>query len=221
MGGINFQLLIISFVPFLLALTVHEVAHGYVAYRKGDFTAKLMGRITMNPIKHVDPLGTIIFPLMLALSRSPVIFGWAKPVPVSRRNFKNPRKDMTLVALAGPLSNVLLAMVFALALKVLLLVFGPGALSKSKVLESLAAMLWVGMNISIYLGVFNLFPVYPLDGSHIVEGILPEDKALVYSRMERYGSIILIVLLFTGVLQSVIRPVYALILIAIRTMFGI
>ncbi|UCF32148.1 MAG: site-2 protease family protein [bacterium] len=180
-----------------------------------------MGRITMNPIKHVDPLGTIIFPLMLALSRSPVIFGWAKPVPVSRRNFKNPRKDMTLVALAGPLSNVLLAMVFALALKVLLLVFGPGALSKSKVLESLAAMLWVGMNISIYLGVFNLFPVYPLDGSHIVEGILPEDKALVYSRMERYGSIILIVLLFTGVLQSVIRPVYALILIAIRTMFGI
>lgn len=221
MGGINFQLLIISFVPFLLALTVHEVAHGYVAYRKGDFTAKLMGRITMNPIKHVDPLGTIIFPLMLALSRSPVIFGWAKPVPVSRRNFKNPRKDMTLVALAGPLSNVLLAMVFALALKVLLLVFGPGALSESKVLESLAAMLWVGMNISIYLGVFNLFPVYPLDGSHIVEGILPEDKALVYSRMERYGSIILIVLLFTGVLQSVIRPVYALILIAIRTMFGI
>lgn len=221
MGGINYLSLIISFVPFMLAITVHEVAHGYVAYRKGDYTAKLMGRITMNPIRHVDPIGTILFPLMLAFSRSPVIFGWAKPVPVNAFNFKNPRKDMVLVSMAGPLSNILLAMAFALVFKILLLIFGPTVLFNSQFLAPLAGMLVVGLKISIYLGVFNLLPIHPLDGSHILEGLLPADKARVYSRMDRYGGIILIALLFTGILQIIIRPVYVLILVAITRIFGI
>ena len=221
MGGINYLSLIISFVPFMLAITVHEVAHGYVAYRKGDYTAKLMGRITMNPIRHVDPIGTILFPLMLVFSRSPVIFGWAKPVPVNAFNFKNPRKDMVLVSMAGPLSNILLAMAFALVFKILLLIFGPTVLFNSQFLAPLAGMLVVGLKISIYLGVFNLLPIHPLDGSHILEGLLPADKARVYSRMDRYGGIILIALLFTGILQIIIRPVYVLILVAITRIFGI
>ncbi|HDL53627.1 MAG TPA: site-2 protease family protein, partial [Proteobacteria bacterium] len=105
---------IISLPPFLLAITVHEVAHGYIAYRKGDHTARLMGRITLNPIKHLDPIGSVLFPLMLAMSGTGIIFGWAKPVPVNSFNFKSPRKDMVSVSLAGPASNLLLAMGFAL-----------------------------------------------------------------------------------------------------------
>jgi Zn-dependent protease len=120
------QNLVIMIPPLLLAITVHEVAHGYIAYRKGDYTAKLLGRLTLNPIRHIDPIGTVLFPLMLALSGTGVIFGWAKPVPVNSFNFKSPKKDMVLVSLAGPVSNFLLAMLFALLLRILLWV--PGAL---------------------------------------------------------------------------------------------
>ncbi|GBE15809.1 peptidase family M50 [bacterium BMS3Abin14] len=212
---------IISLPPFLLAITVHEVAHGYIAYRKGDHTARLMGRITLNPIKHLDPIGSVLFPLMLAMSGTGIIFGWAKPVPVNSFNFKSPRKDMVSVSLAGPASNLLLAMGFALIFRILLWFPGANAIRNSAILEPLATMLVVGIQISIYLGVFNLLPIHPLDGSHILEGLLPAKQAMAYSRMARYGWIILLALLFTGVLNAIIVPFYRVIYMIIRAMFGI
>lgn len=217
----RFAALILSMVPFLLAITVHEVAHGYIAYRKGDFTAKLMGRISMNPIRHLDPIGSVLFPLMLAMSGSGVIFGWAKPVPVNSFNFKSPRRDMMHVSLAGPLSNFLLAMALALVFRILLWVPGPEVLWNSSIFNPLAQMVVMGIKISIYLGVFNLLPIHPLDGSHILEGLLPPKQAQAYSRLSQYGWIILVVLLFSGVLHTIIGPAYRLIFVAITRIFGI
>jgi Zn-dependent protease len=217
----RFAALILSLVPFLLAITVHEVAHGYIAYRKGDLTAKLMGRISMNPIRHLDPIGSVLFPLMLAMSGSGVIFGWAKPVPVNSFNFKSPRRDMMHVSLAGPLSNFLLAMALAFVFRILLWVPGPDVLWSNPILQPLAAMIVMGIKISIYLGVFNLLPIYPLDGSHILEGLLPAEKARAFSRMSQYGWIILVVLLFSGMLHTIIGPAYRFIFITITRMFGI
>lgn len=214
------QALSIGLVPFLLAVTVHEVAHGYIAYKKGDYTAKMMGRITLNPIRHIDPVGTVLFPLILALSGTGIIFGWAKPVPVNSFNFKNPRKDMLLVSLAGPVSNLLLAVAFAAVFRVMLWFPGSEAIWNSPVLKPLASMAVLGIKISIYLGVFNLLPIYPLDGSHILEGLLPPKQAASFSRMASYGWIILIGLLMTGLLNRIIGPLYYLIYIGIRTIFG-
>ncbi|NOY86953.1 MAG: site-2 protease family protein [Deltaproteobacteria bacterium] len=212
---------IISLPPFLLAITVHEVAHGYIAYRKGDHTARLMGRITLNPIRHLDPIGSVLFPLILAMSGTGIIFGWAKPVPVNSFNFKSPRKDMVSVSLAGPASNLLLAMVFAFLFRIMLWFPGANAVWNSPVLGPLAGMLIVGIKISIYLGVFNLLPIHPLDGSHILEGLLPAQQAMAYSRMASYGWIILLALLFTGVLNQIIVPFYRVIYLMIRAIFGI
>jgi len=212
------QSLFLMIPPLMLAITVHEVAHGYIAYRKGDYTAKLLGRLTLNPIKHIDPIGTVLFPLMLALSGTGVIFGWAKPVPVNSFNFKSPRKDMVLVSLAGPVSNFLLAMLFALLLRILLWVPGAGG---SSVLVPLAVMLQFGIRISIILGVFNLLPIHPLDGSHIVEGLLPAQKAQAYSRLAPYGWMILIGLMFTGILWKIIGPLYVLVYVLISSIFGL
>jgi Zn-dependent protease len=195
------QNLILQLPGLILGISLHELAHGYVAYRKGDYTAKLMGRLTLNPAKHIDPFGTVLVPIMLALSGAP-IFGWAKPVPVSPVNFKSPRKDYALVALAGPASNFLLALVLAVLLKVLLLIPGPAS-----VMTPLILMVFYGAIISVFLGVLNLIPIHPLDGSHIVSGILPAHQAQVYSRHERYGFIVLLVLIFTGILVRIIEPI--------------
>jgi Zn-dependent protease len=185
-----------------------------MAYYKGDYTAKLMGRLTLNPIKHIDPVGTVLVPIMLAMSGAP-IFGWAKPVPVSPVNFKSPRKDNALVALAGPASNFLLALALSIVLKVLTLVPGPAS-----IMQPLTAMFYYGIVISVFLGVLNLIPIHPLDGSHIVTGILPAHQAQVYSRHERYGFIILLVLLFTGILVRIIEPVSIIIINMIIRFFG-
>jgi Zn-dependent protease len=216
-----FRTIILSIIPFLLAITVHEVAHGYVAYRKGDYTAKLMGRITMNPIKHLDPFGSLIFPLLLAFSGAGVIFGWAKPVPVNAFNFKDRRRDMMLVGLAGPVSNFLLAAALAFVFRILMVFPGEELLFSSKIGQPIAIMLVLAIKISIYLGVFNLLPIHPLDGSHVLEGLLPPEQAQAYSRLEKYGFIFLIILLFTGILTAVTYPVYAFILRIISTIFGI
>jgi Zn-dependent protease len=213
--------LIIQLPPLMLAISVHEMAHGYMAFRKGDFTAKLMGRVTLNPIKHIDPVGTVLVPIMLAFSGTGILFGWAKPVPVSSQNFKSPRKDNAIVSLAGPASNFLLAAALALIFRLLLLVFGYSAIMSSAVLKPLAFMIIFGIRISVVLGVFNLIPVHPLDGSHIVQGLLPAQQARVYSRHERYGFIILLVLLFTGILWRVIGPFYAVIVHLIGSLFAI
>jgi len=220
MTAASFRTLIISIIPFLLAISVHELAHGYAAYKKGDYTAKMLGRLTLNPLRHLDPLGSVLVPILLAMSGAGVIFGWAKPVPINAFNFKDPKKDMVLVSFAGPLSNFLLAAALALVLRVLLWFPGPELLMGSPVGQPLAAMLLMGVRVSIYLGVFNLFPVHPLDGSHILEGLLPTEPSKAYSRLSQYGPIFLIVLLFTGVLQAITYPVYAFIFGIIRGIFG-
>ena len=213
--------LIIQLPPLMLAISVHEMAHGYVAFRRGDYTAKLLGRVTLNPIKHIDPVGTVLVPLMLAFSGTGVLFGWAKPVPVNRFNFKSPRKDNVLVSLAGPASNFILAAILALIFRILIWVPGLDTMMSSVVLEPLAIMIVFGIKISVILGVFNLIPVYPLDGSHIVEGLLPAHQAQIYSRHERYGFIILIALMITGILWTIISPVYVTTLFMITKLFGI
>lgn len=213
--------LIIQLPPLMLAISVHEMAHGYMAFRKGDYTAKLMGRVTLNPIKHIDPVGTVLVPLMLAFSGTGILFGWAKPVPVNSFNFKSPRKDHALVGLAGPASNFALAAVLAIIYRILLWFPGYAFIVSSPIFKPLAAMIVFGIHISVVLGVFNLIPIHPLDGSHVVQGMLPAHQAQVYSRHERYGFIILIVLLFTGILWQVIAPFYSIIVSLIGSIFAI
>lgn len=215
-----FRTIILSIIPFLLALTVHEYAHGYVAYKKGDYTAKMLGRLTMNPIKHLDWFGTLVFPLLLAFSGM-IVFGWAKPVPVNSFNFKNPRRDMMYVGLAGPVSNFLLSAVLALVLRILFMIFGPEFILSSAILKPIAIMITLGFLVSIYLGVFNLLPIHPLDGSHVLEGLLPPEQAQAYSRLSQYGFIFLIILLFTGVLFAVISPIAGFLINFISYIFGV
>lgn len=188
------QQLVLLVVPVLFSITVHEVCHGYAAYRLGDPTAKLAGRLTLNPIKHIDIVGLLV----LFITR---MIGWAKPVPVNPRYFKNPRKDMMWVSLAGPASNFVIAFVFALILKV----FG-GVLSASY-LYPLAYMVQIMIVINVGLAVFNLIPIPPLDGSHILEGLLPHDLAVSYSKIAPYGFIILLALIFTRAVDVVIFPI--------------
>jgi Zn-dependent protease len=187
--------------PLLLALTLHEFAHGYVAFRLGDPTAKDLGRLTLNPLKHLDPLGTIAFFI--------IKFGWAKPVPVNPANFKNPRQDMLWVALAGPATNLMLAIVCALLVKVLVIMAQslPYSTLAEAILVPLHGMLVAGVWINVVLCVFNFLPIPPLDGSRILSGLLPEHLAKSYMQVERYGFIILLVLLATGALRGMISPV--------------
>jgi len=186
--------------PLLLALTVHEFAHGYVAFRLGDPTARALGRLTLNPIKHLDPLGTIAF----------FIFhiGWAKPVPVNPSYFKNPQKDMLWVALAGPATNLIMAIISALMTKALWLLAQiiPYSAMAEAVLIPLNSTLIASVWINLVLCIFNFLPVPPLDGSRILAGILPPDLARSYASIERYGFILLIILAATGVLSKLIIP---------------
>lgn len=187
--------IIILAPPFLFALTVHELAHGYIAYRLGDPTAKEAGRLTMNPLKHLDPLGVLAFIIMK--------IGWAKPVPVDPRYFRNPRKDMLSVALAGPASNLLLAIASALLLQVLVrFPFLPLA-----ILQPLAHMLVASVWINLMLAVFNLLPIPPLDGSKILMGILPPQAAYNYARLEPFGFVLVLVLFYTGIIGKIILPI--------------
>jgi Zn-dependent protease len=177
-------------VPLIIAIVFHEVAHGLVANALGDPTAKLRGRLTLNPIKHVDPVGTVVLPMVLAVSGAPV-FGWAKPVPVRSERLRNPRFHMVLVALAGPGMNLLLGLIAALAIA-LLFAYAPA----SPTVEFLAQNLFNFMAINIFLAVFNMIPLPPFDGGHIVEGLLPRKLAVRFGKLRRYGLPLLIILLF-------------------------
>lgn len=201
--------LAIMAVPVLIAITCHEAAHGFAAWRMGDPTAKLNGRLTLNPLRHIDPVGTIIFPLLLVLVKSPFLFGWAKPVPVNPRYFADPVKGMMLVSLAGPGSNFALALGFAALYHALfwLAAFLDGA--GMGVLVPLVLMAGYGVLINLMLGIFNLFPVPPLDGSKILAGFLPHRWAAFIYGLERYGFVLIILLLLTGVLQKVLLPMVA------------
>jgi Zn-dependent protease len=190
-------------LPLIFAITLHEVAHGYVASLFGDQTARLSGRLTLNPIKHIDPFGTILVPFLMLLV-SHFIFGWAKPVPVDPRNLRNPRRDMALVALAGPLSNLIMAFFWGLVAKLGLM----AALSNHSWSGiPLIYMGKAGMVINIVLGVLNLIPLPPLDGGRVMSALLTRRAAYVFSLIEPYGFIILIALLLTGILTSIITPI--------------
>ena len=179
-------------VPVLFAITLHEAAHGWVANRLGDPTARDLGRITLNPLKHVDPMGTVVVPLALVLL-SGFVIGWAKPVPVDPRHFKQPLLDMALVALAGPVSNFIMACGWAL-----LIVISPTGM--------LAAVGQAGITINLVLMVLNLLPIPPLDGGRVLAGLLPRPLAMEFIRIEPYGMIIILVLLFTGFLGKIMWP---------------
>lgn len=192
---------IILIVPgFLLAITVHEFTHGYVAYRLGDPTAKLMGRLTLNPISHLDPFGT----LALILTQ---MIGWAKPVPVDPRYLRNPRRDMLWISLGGPASNLATAVLISILIHALVIVFGrPTGVVSSFLLEPLYPILFYAMQINVVLAVFNLLPVPPLDGSQILASLLPREQALKFEQLQPYGVIILMILLLSGVHRYFIIP---------------
>jgi len=186
-------------LPILFAITVHEAAHGYAAKFFGDLTAERMGRITLNPFKHIDPIGTILLPA-LSIILGGVLFGWAKPVPVNFGQLRRPKQDMLWVALAGPASNFAMAIVWGLVLARI-------ALFPESAQAFLAQMSLAGIQISLVLLVLNLFPLPPLDGGRIAVSLLPMKAAIKFAQIERYGMFILIALLFTGILGVLLSPV--------------
>ena len=190
------QLIIIMAPPLLLAITLHEVAHGWMALRCGDTTAKAQGRLSLNPLRHIDPIGTVLVPALLAVFGG-FIFGWAKPVPVNFHRLRQPKRDMAWVALAGPGANLIMALGWAL-----LAFLGHQAQTTLSWLgEPLLLMGVAGVNVNVMLGVLNLVPIPPLDGSRALAGVLPDRFSLAMARMEPYGLIILVLLLVSGVLN--------------------
>lgn len=194
-------------VPVLVGVILHEVAHGWVAYRLGDPTAKQAGRLTLNPLPHVDPMGTVALPLFLLAVNSPFLFGYARPVPVNFARLRSPRRDMVLVAAAGPATNLLLATAFAALLEAAV---EPGVPMREQGLVAQIALRGVLMNV--VLAVFNMRPVPPLDGGRVVAGLLSPSLAAGYGQLERFGMLVVVVLLVSNVASAVMNPVVRAIL---------
>lgn len=203
-------------LPVILAITVHEVAHGWVASKLGDNTAKRLGRLTLNPLKHIDPVGTLLVPGVL-LFIGGFMFGWAKPVPVAFGHLNNPKKDMVYVALAGPIANLLMLIGWALLLKM------AGSLPHSMgyIALPLGYMASAGVLINIILMVLNMLPILPLDGGRVLAGLLPMRASIHYSKLERLGLPILILMMVMGWLANILGPVVYFIQTSIYTMLGI
>jgi Zn-dependent protease len=180
---------VIGFGVLLISLTIHEAAHAWTADRLGDPTARMLGRVSLNPLVHMDPIGTLLLPLIAAFSHLPLI-GWAKPVPVSTRNLRHPRRDFMLVAAAGPISNLLQAVLAALLLRV----------------SPVTGVLYLAVEINLLLAFFNLIPVPPLDGGNVLLGLLPPRAAAAYAQVRQYGFIVLYALLLTGIASDLIMP---------------
>ena len=194
--------------PILIAIILHEVSHGFVAYKLGDDTAKVMGRLTLNPIAHIDIFGTILMPFILILMHSPFVFGYAKPVPINPFNFKNPKRDMAISAAAGPLTNMGLAVISLLLLKYALLPFTAIADQDivMRIFEPIKEMLLFSITINVILASFNLIPVPPLDGGRVLMGLLSHKHADALGRIEPYGMIVVLVLIMTGIANYIVLP---------------
>ena len=198
----DFQTLLIYIIPLLFAITLHEAAHGWAASKLGDHTARMMGRVTLDPTKHIDPIGTIAIPLVLLLSSSGFIFGWAKPVPINFNALRNGKNGMIWVALAGPIANIVMAicwlfiMIIAINMNIAVLI----------------EMGRIGILVNCVLAVFNLLPIPPLDGSRVISALLPNRLAYQYNQLEQYGLYILLGLMFLGGFNYLVRPWVELIL---------
>lgn len=194
------QKLSVYIIPLILAITMHEIAHAFVAKKRGDNTAQMMGRLSINPIHHIDLIGTVLFPL-IGLLLGGVIFGWAKPVPINYRNLRNLKQDLFFVSLAGPFSNLIMALLWALILKL-------SYYCNNYFGIPLNLMSQAGISINISLMILNLLPILPLDGGRMLYALLPEMYARKYAETERYGLIILFLLLLIGGLTYIISPIY-------------
>ena len=211
------QLISILVLPVLFAIIVHEVAHGWAAKLLGDPTAERLGRLTLNPIKHIDPIGTLLVPALLVLLRTGFIFGWAKPVPITWQNLRRPKRDMALVAAAGPAANLVMAVLWGLVVKISTLL----PLSAIALSEPMKFMGLAGILANVLLMVFNLLPLPPLDGGRVAVGLLPGPWAWRLSQVEPYGFFILIALMYSGLLWVVIGPVAELVARVVVTVVGL
>lgn len=211
--------LLISALPILIAITFHEVSHGCVAHKLGDPTAKFVGRLTLNPLAHIDLFGTILLPLMLiVLTHGQFVFGYAKPVPINPMNFRNPRKGMAISAAAGPITNILLAFLSVVIMKAILLplaALSPESLAET-VLRPFVMILNSSVVINVVLASFNMIPIPPLDGGRVLVGLLPHKQAMSFSRIEPFGFIIVLILIYTGIAGKIIMPLIKFFLVIFR-----
>lgn len=209
----SLMIFLLSYLTLIIAITVHEFAHAYAADRLGDPTARIMGRLTLNPLPHIDPIGTLLLPLFLILSGSGFVIGWAKPVQIDTYNFENPRRDTAISSFAGPLANLTTAIIASILLKTMLavtpLTFTMHNLTAISTLGLFIQFLLLLIQINVVLALFNLVPIHPLDGFSIVEGILPEEYALQWAELRRYGMIFLLFLIFP--LFGNVSPIWQLI----------
>jgi Zn-dependent protease len=208
------QTIALAAIPVLFAITLHEAAHGYVARHFGDMTAYQQGRISLNPIRHIDPVGTILLPI-LTLWMGGIMFGWAKPVPVNFAALRHPKKDMLWVALAGPASNIFMALCWALFAKIAL------AFPENYYSAPLLEMAMIGIKINVVLAALNLLPLPPLDGGRIAISLLPHRLAYKLAQIEPYGMFILIFLALTPVLWWILRPFMNILYFVIQLLFGL
>jgi Zn-dependent protease len=205
---INVAQIFIAFIVLLFSLTVHEMAHAWTADRLGDPTARLLGRVSLNPLVHADPIGTVIFPLIAMITGAPLI-GWAKPVPVNVRQLRHHRRDYVLVAAAGPASNLVMALASASLLA--MLPISPQTLGEANVSAPVAAILSQAMRLNVLLAVFNMIPIPPLDGGNVLAGLLPNRLAAVFNLLRPYGFLLLYALILSGGFDRLVVPPYRLI----------